>query len=58
MRRVGPGGITVEFGIDLAVEAGVVITKSGANYHPKVTVMWNRNRPSSPGAQGAGLADG
>ncbi|MFD1271789.1 CU044_2847 family protein [Streptomyces kaempferi] len=40
-----PDGITVEFGVDLAVEAGAVITKSSANCHLKVTVAWRKNSP-------------
>ncbi|UKY48529.1 CU044_2847 family protein [Streptomyces inhibens] len=49
LRKAGPDEIAVEFGIDLAVEAGAVITKSGANCHLKVTMMWKRNRPGHPG---------
>ncbi|MGP8303610.1 CU044_2847 family protein [Streptomyces inhibens] len=48
LRKAGPDEITVEFGIDLAVEAGAVITKSGANCHLKVTMMWKRNHPGHP----------
>ncbi|MFD5463381.1 CU044_2847 family protein [Kitasatospora sp. NPDC127059] len=42
LRKAGPDEITVEFGVDLAVEAGAVITKTGATCHLKVTVMWKR----------------
>ncbi|MBB5926460.1 CU044_2847 family protein [Streptomyces echinatus] len=38
LRRGRPGEITVECGIDLAFEAGAVITKSQASCHLKVTV--------------------
>ncbi|MDC7337205.1 CU044_2847 family protein [Streptomyces lydicus] len=47
LRRVGPDGITVEFGVDLAVEAGAVITKSSATGHLKVTMMWKRDGASA-----------
>ncbi|MGW6979246.1 CU044_2847 family protein [Streptomyces sp. NPDC054932] len=50
LRRAGPDAITVEFGVDLAVEAGAVITKSSANCHLKVTMMWTKNSPGRPGA--------
>ncbi|MET9180763.1 CU044_2847 family protein [Kitasatospora aureofaciens] len=58
LRKVGPDGITVEFGIDLAVEAGAVITKSGANAHLKVTLVWERNRGGVPGTASSGLSNG
>ncbi|MFJ6779810.1 CU044_2847 family protein [Streptomyces yangpuensis] len=47
LRKAGPDAITVEFGVDLAVEAGAVITKSSANCHLKVTVMWTKDAPDS-----------
>ncbi|MFH0519575.1 CU044_2847 family protein [Streptomyces sp. M41] len=40
LRRARPDAITVEFGVDLAFEAGAVITKSQAGCHLKVTVSW------------------
>ncbi|SOD86420.1 CU044_2847 family protein [Streptomyces sp. Ag109_G2-15] len=40
LRKARPDQITVEFGVDLAVEAGAVITKSRANCHLQVTVSW------------------
>ncbi|MFE5521444.1 CU044_2847 family protein [Streptomyces virginiae] len=43
LRKAGPDGITVEFGIDLAVQAGAVITKTSANGHLKVTMTWKKN---------------
>ncbi|UUY52788.1 hypothetical protein NRK68_36650 (plasmid) [Streptomyces yangpuensis] len=42
LRKAGPDEITVEFGVDLAVEAGAVITKTGAHCHLKVTVRWEQ----------------
>lgn len=49
LRRAGPDEVTVEFGVDLAVEAGAVITKTGANCHLEVTMMWKRDELSRPG---------
>lgn len=55
LRKAGPDEIAVEFGINLAVEAGAVITKSGANCHLKVTMTWKRNHHGHPGAdEGSG----
>jgi hypothetical protein len=45
LRKAGPDGIAVEFGVDLAVEAGAVITKGSASSHVKVTMTWR----SGPG---------
>lgn len=41
LRKAGPDQIAVEFGVDLAFEAGAVITKSQAGCHLRVTVSWN-----------------
>ncbi|MFJ1666292.1 CU044_2847 family protein [Streptomyces bottropensis] len=40
LRKARPDEITVEFGVDLAMEAGAVITKSQASCHLKVTMAW------------------
>ncbi|WP_454320775.1 CU044_2847 family protein [Streptomyces phaeoluteigriseus] len=40
LRKARPDEITVEFGVDLALEAGAVITKSQASCHLKVTMAW------------------
>ncbi|MFG3517029.1 CU044_2847 family protein [Streptomyces bobili] len=40
LRKASPDEITIEFGVDLAFEAGAVITKSQAACHLKVTVSW------------------
>ncbi|MFF4034401.1 CU044_2847 family protein [Streptomyces sviceus] len=40
LRKARPDDITVEFGVDLAVEAGAVVTKSQASCHLKVTLSW------------------
>ncbi|QIJ62787.1 CU044_2847 family protein [Streptomyces sp. JB150] len=40
LRKACPDAITVEFGVDLAFEAGAVITKSQASCHLKVTMSW------------------
>jgi hypothetical protein len=43
LRKVSPAEIEVEFGVDLAVQAGVVITKSTGNCHLKVKLAWKRS---------------
>lgn len=43
LRRARPDQITVEFGVDLAFEAGAVITKSKANCHLQVSVSWKND---------------
>ncbi|MEU2283186.1 CU044_2847 family protein [Streptomyces sp. NPDC013178] len=40
LRKARPDEITVEFGVDLAFEAGAVITRSQAGCHLNVTVSW------------------
>ncbi|MFI5687194.1 CU044_2847 family protein [Streptomyces sp. NPDC051636] len=43
LRKARPDEISVAFGVDLAVEAGAVITKSRATCHLKVTLSWSRD---------------
>ncbi len=40
LRQAGPHEITVEFGVNLTVEAGAVIAKSAGGCHLKVTLHW------------------
>ncbi|MEU1010991.1 CU044_2847 family protein [Streptomyces sp. NPDC005890] len=40
LRKARPDEITVESGVDLAVEAGAVITKGRATCHLRVTMSW------------------
>ncbi|MEV0411495.1 CU044_2847 family protein [Streptomyces sp. NPDC050448] len=55
LRKARPDQIVVGFGVDLAVQAGAVITKTGAGCHLTVTVAWKRNDPGQPGLRdGAG----
>uniref|UniRef100_A0AAU2HDB8 Trypsin-co-occurring domain-containing protein n=1 Tax=Streptomyces sp. NBC_00060 TaxID=2975636 RepID=A0AAU2HDB8_9ACTN len=54
-RRVRPDGVEVEFGVDLAAQAGAVIAKSEAACHLKVTVTWNA--AASPVADGGESAN-
>jgi hypothetical protein len=46
LRKARADEITVEFGIDLAVEAGAVITKNQAGCHLKVTMSWKSDDSS------------
>jgi Trypsin-co-occurring domain 1 len=41
LRKAGPGEVEVEFGVDLSVQAGAVITKGGAGCHLKVRMTWS-----------------
>ncbi|WSK74262.1 hypothetical protein OG295_39370 (plasmid) [Streptomyces sp. NBC_01276] len=43
LRKARPDQITIEFGVDLAVEAGAVITKSRANCHLQVSASWQND---------------
>lgn len=40
LRKARPDDIAVEFGVDLAVAAGAVITKTQAACHLRVTMSW------------------
>lgn len=50
LRKARPDEIAVEFGVDLAVEAGAVITKGSAGCHLKVTLSWKSDSPGPPHA--------
>ncbi|GAA3552311.1 CU044_2847 family protein [Streptomyces osmaniensis] len=50
LRKTRPDDITVEFGVDLGVEAGAVITKSQASCHLRVTLSWSKGGPGRPQA--------
>lgn len=50
LRKAGPAEVEVEFGVDLAVEAGVVITKSTADCHLTVKMMWRNDNADRPDA--------
>lgn len=40
LRQAGPDEVEVEFGVDLAAQAGAIITKSEAGFHLKVRLLW------------------
>ncbi|GGN29919.1 hypothetical protein GCM10011578_066630 [Streptomyces fuscichromogenes] len=42
LRQAGPDEVTIEFGVDLAAEAGAVIAKTETACHLKVIVAWSR----------------
>lgn len=50
LRRAGPDGVTVEFGVNLAAQAGAVIAKSEAGCHLKVAMTWNAAASTGEGA--------
>ncbi|MEU6591118.1 CU044_2847 family protein [Streptomyces sp. NPDC046881] len=41
LRKARPDTIVIEFGVDLSVSAGAVITKGQAGCHLNVTVSWH-----------------
>jgi Trypsin-co-occurring domain 1 len=41
LRKAGPDEVEIEFGVDLAAQAGAVIAKSEAGCHLRVTVTWH-----------------
>ncbi|MGV9963651.1 CU044_2847 family protein [Streptomyces olivaceus] len=55
LREAGPDEVEVEFGIDLSTEAGVVITKTAANCHLTVHLVWRKDgeEPDTGGAPAA-----
>ncbi|MEV7929701.1 CU044_2847 family protein [Kitasatospora sp. NPDC088779] len=44
LREAGPAEVEVGFGIDLATEAGVVISRAAADRHLTVRMVWCRGR--------------
>ncbi|MEU6093135.1 CU044_2847 family protein [Streptomyces sp. NPDC047085] len=55
LRKACPDEVAVEFGVDLAAEAGAVITKSQASCHLKVTLSWTMDDAGHPhGAESRG----
>ncbi|WP_234342406.1 CU044_2847 family protein [Streptomyces sp. NRRL B-3648] len=40
LREARPGKVVIEFGVDLSVSAGAVITEGQAGCHLDVTVSW------------------
>ncbi|MEV5884843.1 CU044_2847 family protein [Streptomyces sp. NPDC052020] len=53
LREARPDAVIVEFGVDLAFEAGAVITKSQASCHLKVTMSWQHEVADHPPAGGS-----
>jgi hypothetical protein len=49
LREARPDEVEVEFGVNLAVQAGAVITKSEANCHLKVKVVWKSGESGQSG---------
>ncbi|RZB13372.1 hypothetical protein StrepF001_44525 [Streptomyces sp. F001] len=41
LRKARPDDVVIEFGVDLSVAAGAVITRGQAGCHLSVTVSWN-----------------
>ncbi|MER7707727.1 CU044_2847 family protein [Kitasatospora sp. NPDC097605] len=49
LRDAGPAELEVEFGVDLATEAGVVITKTAASCHLTVKMVWRKDDDTGAG---------
>jgi Trypsin-co-occurring domain 1 len=49
LRKAGPTEVEVEFGVDLAMQAGAVITKSETSCHLKVRLTWQNGADQSVG---------
>lgn len=49
LRQAGPDEIEVEFGVDLAAQAGAVITKAETGCHVTVRMVWRNDEPHSVG---------
>ncbi|MEU9880356.1 CU044_2847 family protein [Streptomyces phaeochromogenes] len=47
LREAGPDEVTIEFGVDMAAEAGAVIAKTATGCHLNVTVTWHRTDDAS-----------
>jgi Trypsin-co-occurring domain 1 len=47
LRQAGPHEVEVEFGVNLASQAGAVIAKSEAAVHLKVRVLWKNGEPAT-----------
>jgi hypothetical protein len=41
LRKAGPDEVEIEFGVNLAAQAGAVIAKSEVGCHLRVTVTWH-----------------
>lgn len=48
LRKAGPDEVELEFGVDLASQAGAVIAKSEAGFHLKVRVTWHGGKEAPP----------
>jgi hypothetical protein len=56
LRQASPDAVEIEFGVNLAAQAGAVIAKSEAGCHLKVKVTWHRASDVSD-ASGASAED-
>ncbi|MER6274464.1 CU044_2847 family protein [Streptomyces sp900105755] len=52
LRRAGPDEIEVEFGVNLATQAGAVIARSETNCHLRVKVVWKGHESAPDGPEG------
>ncbi|MER7762896.1 CU044_2847 family protein [Streptomyces sp. NPDC097619] len=52
LRQAGPDEVVIEFGVDLAAEAGAVISKARTGCHLTVTVTWHNTATATAAADG------
>jgi len=47
LREMPPGEMTVEFGVKMGGETGVIIAKGAAEVNFKVTMSWRAGKPEN-----------
>lgn len=52
LRELSPDGLTVEFGLTLTAESGVIVAKGSTEVHFTVTLAWSRD--SAPAGASTG----
>jgi hypothetical protein len=54
LRDLSPDDLTVEFGLTLTADTGIIVARGGAEVHFTVTLAWSRNdRPTTADAAGS-----
>ena len=53
LRALSPDDLTVEFGLTLTAEAGVIVAKGTTEVHFTVTLAWSKESPSANANSGS-----
>lgn len=53
LRDLSPDDLTVEFGLTLTAEAGVIVAKGSTEVHFTVTLAWSKNSASTSASTGS-----